>query len=98
MLRSVYLLQQDVAHVVDGEVVAGAALQAAVAAQQELAQEVAVDPEELIQTREHGGHSTGLHLQLLQHAVAEHLVHDVQRPHVMQLRLDQLFERHTHTG
>lgn len=76
----------------NGEVAAGSTLQAVIASQEELAEEVAVYPDELVQAWKHGVHSAGLHLELLQHAVAEHLVHDMQRSHVMQLRLNQLFE------
>lgn len=74
----------------DDEVAGAAGAQGLAAAFQQLAEEARVDVAELVHAGEQPLHHAGLELQLLQHARAEQPCHDLQRPHVVQLRLDEL--------
>lgn len=64
-------------------------LQAVAATKEELVQEVGVYPGQLIEAREESVHNTGAQLQLIQHALTEQPLHDVQGLHVAHLRLNQ---------
>lgn len=67
-------------------------LQAVVATKEELIQKVGVYPGQLIKAWEESMHNTGIQLQLVQHALAEHPLHDMQGLHVAHLRLNQLYQ------
>lgn len=70
-------------------------LQAVVATKQELIQKVDVYPGQLIKAWEESMQNAGIQLQLIQHALTEHSLHDMQGLHVAHLRLNQLYQGHT---
>lgn len=65
-------------------------LQTAVATKEELIQEVGVNPGQLIEAWEQSVDNTGIQLKLIQHALTEDPLHDVQCLHVTHLCLNQL--------
>lgn len=74
----------------NGVIVVGSGLQAVPAPQQKLCQKVGMYFDQLVQAGKQGVHGAGLQLKLLQHALPKHPLHDLQRPHVVQLCLNQL--------
>lgn len=91
-MTAYYLFQQDVSQLADGEIMPRSRLQAVVATEEELIQKVGVYPGQLIKAWKKSVHNTGTHLQLIQHALTEHSLHDMQCLHVAHLRLDQLYQ------
>lgn len=85
-----HLADEQVPQAVDDEVPGAAGAQGLAPTLQQLAQEACVDVTELVHAREQALDHSGLQLQLFQHPRAEEARHDLQRPHVVQLRLDEL--------
>lgn len=85
-----YLSDQQVSDVADHEVSGTALHQTLLPPAQQLRQEVGVPLQQLVQTGEDGVNDACLQHHLLLHPPPVHALHDPQRPHVMELRLDQL--------
>lgn len=85
-----YLSDQQVSNTTNCEVVGAALGQTLFSAGQQLRQEVGVKLQQLVQTREHAMDNARLQHHFFLQPAPVHALHDSQRPHVMELCLDEL--------
>lgn len=95
-----YLSEQQVPDPAHREVGGAALHQALLPPVQQFGQEAGVPLQQLVQTGEDGVNHARLQHHLLLHPPPVHPLHDPQRPHVVELRLDELWETervHSHS-